>query len=446
MISVLYKVRVWCFLFVLVAATSSCKKDNILVKKPMPEVTLNSSRFSDNDMHLVKDTVYIISENLTRNANQSLTVDAGTLVKVRSNIGITINPGGKLIANGTQAAPIIFTADAYEGTPGRSPSNTGQLAWTGITFNTTTAAAPSSLQYVRIEFAGTASGFAALSLRNVDKSTRLNHIQVSYAVAMPSFEFNGGNCTAEYLVSYASANNDFTINNGYTGMLQHLLAYRHPYFITTSGSVLAGLSIQNAGTFPAISNITVIGPDNQNGTSIRYSDTVNSFSGRRVAALVVGNMAKFHIRNSIFAGFPRGGFYIDSKESGVSLQVGESDFMYSFVHSNDSNRVYFIPTNLIPSNPPITAKDFKAFMAQPQFNDQVFLATGNFAFTDSYNYDVNPNPLPAANSPVVSGANFDGLVFSDPFFKKVNHRGAFGADSWLQGWTNFLPLQTNYNN
>ena len=67
-------------------------------------------------------------------------------------------------------------------------------------------------------------------------------------------------------------------------------------------------------------------------------------------------------------------------------------------------------------------------------------------FTNPYDYDNGPDAMPKTASLLLSGANFDGSIFSDPFFKKVNYRGALGSDNWMQGWTNFNPLRTNYNN
>jgi hypothetical protein len=92
-----------------------------------------------------------------------------------------------------------------------------------------------------------------------------------------------------------------------------------------------------------------------------------------------------------------------------------------------------------------TSEDFKNYALQPVFGHRLFSSSDEFMLTDPFNYDVDPDPLPKTGSPLLTGANFDGL-FSDPFFEKVEYRGALGTNNWMQGWTNFLPLQTNYNN
>jgi hypothetical protein len=442
--STLSRMKAWFIPVILSVTISACKKSAMLLEKAAPEIVLQGNRLSSNIIHLFSDTVYILAANLSIQANQQLLIDPGTLIKVKNNIEIVVNSGGKITANGTAVAPIVFTSNALQGTAGSTPS-IDKNAWAGITINGPVVGSSASLKYIRIEFAGTGSS-AALSLRNIDSTAVIQYIQVSYSFNTPSFEFIGGNCQASNLVSYASSGTDFILSGGYTGKLQHILGYRHPY-LATNINPLTGLYIQGAGTLPAISNMSVIGPDLQPGMAAKYNDTAGAFSGGRVAALVVAGTAKFHIRNSVFSGFPKAGFYMDNRESATSLQAGQSGFTYNFIHSNDTNRVFYIPANLVPSNPPITSKEFKSFMLQAPFHNQLFLTSSDLKYSSPYNYDVSPNAAPQAGSPMLSGANFDGPVFSNTsFFKPVTHRGAIGTDNWLQGWTNFLPLQTNYNN
>jgi hypothetical protein len=435
MICIKYPPSIYLVLFVILSA--SCKKEVVFIKKSLPEITLEGNRLLTGNIKLVKDTVYVLSENLIRNANEVLTIEAGTLIKIKNDIAIIINNNGKIIANGTQTNPIVFTADALKGT-GSSPN--GFKGWKGIQVNGAVATSSGSINYVRIEFTGSDNSLAGLSLNNVDKLTSLNNIQVSYPLEAPAMAFKGGNCNASNLVSFASGGNDVTLSNGYNGNLQNILIYRHPFFpLNLNGNTLAGVFITGNNTFPYLSNITIMGPDDQPQTSFKYYDN-------RAAALIVTDKAKFHIRNSVISGFPRGGFYIDSKESAISLQTGENDFMYSFVHANDSSRAFYIPIGLVPGIiPPVTAANFKSYMLQPQFYNQFILSTTAYKFTSPYDYDYNPNPVPQAGSPVLTGANFS-APFNDTFFKPVTYRGALGVDNWMTGWVNFKPLQTDYNN
>jgi hypothetical protein len=412
----------------------SCKKESIVRERAKPELILgvaDSLRLKSTFLQFRKDTVYLLATNLNISSGQNWQVEAGTLVKVNKDISININAGGRVEAKGTATEPIVFTSSAEKGSAGFGNN------WNGIVINGSTSTAV--FNFVRIEFAGAQR--PAFVLNGVNNEASINHIQVSYA-NNASFEFRGGTVNANNLVSYGASGTDFTINNGYKGMLQNLLAYRLPYFISTGVSV-SGLLLQGNNTFPMISNLSVIGPDRQPSTAIGYSDTTVGFGGRRVAALLVTGNAKFSIANSIFMGFPATGFYMDSKGSGISLQSNESSFIYSMVQCNDSNRVFYLPNNIFP---PFTSADFKGFALQPSFNNQLLYSFSAFELTDPFNYDVAPNPFPKSNSPVLVPSNYDSLAFKNPFFKKQNYRGALGTDNWMQGWTNFLPLRTNYNN
>ena len=84
-------------------------------------------------------------------------------------------------------------------------------------------------------------------------------------------------------------------------------------------------------------------------------------------------------------------------------------------------------------------------MLQSAFANRQLLTSSQFMLTDPGNYNVRPDPMPKAGSPLLSGASFDG-PFNDAFFNKVSYVGALGTDNWMKNWTNFIPLQTNYNN
>lgn len=441
-------------------AFASCNKDPFITK-PMAEVTLgvNDNRLQQNEIHLSKDTVYVITSSINRSAGQKLMVDAGTVVKINDKLSINIHPGAEIQLNGTANEPVVFTSSAQKGGAGIGGGGvSGSHYWYGIRIYGNALTQPGvssgSITYTRIEFAGgdeNISGLPCLLLQDVTKETKLENIQVSYAFSTPSFEFNGGECNAKNLVSYASGSSDFHIRNGYTGMLQFLLAWRHPYFPSTPGFVpaqaLGGLVIEDSISLPVISNVTVIGPDVTKETNPIYSDTISKgpfgiLNGRRVAAFVTRNGAKFHIRNSAFLAFPKGGFYLDDRTTAFALNDQRATFMYSWVHSNDSARSYYLWPDAFP---PFTSKDFKELILQPAFNNRQVLNSDEFMLNNAFQYDAEPNPLPGSGSPLFSGANFDGL-FGDAFFEKVAWLGAIGSVNQLTGWTNFIPLQTNYNN
>ena len=54
-----------------------------------------------------------------------------------------------------------------------------------------------------------------------------------------------------------------------------------------------------------------------------------------------------------------------------------------------------------------------------------------------------PELRPEGGSPLLAGAAFAGPV-ADTFFEQVTFRGAFGANDWTSGWTNWNPQNTAY--
>lgn len=412
----------------------ACQKESIIRQRSKPQLVLgiaDSMRLKSPLLRFSNDTVYVLAANINISSDQNWLIEAGTVIKVDKNISIIINIGGRVEAKGTSTNPIIFTSSAEKGSAGNGNN------WNGIIINGSTNMAV--FNFIRIEFAGAQQ--SAFLINGTGNETSIDHVQVSYSNSS-SFEFRGGTVNAANLVSYGASGVDFNLTNGYRGMLQNLLAYRLPYFITVNGSV-AGLLMQGNNTFPVISNLSVIGPDLQLNTLRGYIDTLTDFDGRRVTALLVTGNARFHLANSVFMGFPATGFYMDNRQSAISLQSRESSFTHSLVQCNDTNRAFYLGKNVYP---PFTSQDFKGFVLQPSFNNQLLYSFSAFRLTDPFNYDVAPNPLPKTNSPVLVPSNYDSVAFQNPFFKKLNYRGALGADNWMQGWTNFLPLQTNYNN
>jgi hypothetical protein len=86
-------------------------------------------------------------------------------------------------------------------------------------------------------------------------------------------------------------------------------------------------------------------------------------------------------------------------------------------------------------------------MLSASFHNQLYEHTDQFLLENITSYNLGPDLMPASGSPVLSGANYDSSAFySNEYFDKTeNYLGAIGKSDWLKGWTNFIPLKTNYN-
>jgi hypothetical protein len=433
----------------------SCQKtDSITVSRDKPEKELvgyfqlnpSSPRVRINSIHLSQDTVYLLKENFSRLEGEELIVDAGTVVKSVPGIGISIEPGAKIDANGTQNNPIIFTTNL--------PTGNNNNYWQGIIINGKSVNnvtnpqgnlldVSGSLRFVRIEFGG-------LTLNSVGSGTMLENIQVSYSMLNSSFIFNGGSFNSRYLVSYAcGAPADFYFTGGYTGNLQYLLAQRHPFFGKKGiqpENALTGVYIENCAscpvhaeplTRPVISNLTVIGPNGIDGSSPEYSDALSG----SVAAMITSRNALFNIRNSIFLAYPLAGWQILDSLSAYNVHRLNAEFTHSIVQSGINVTSFYIKPGIYL---PYDTRDFMIFMQEPRFFNRIFQVAEDFEFVDAFNF-FNPQPVPQKNSPVLKGADFTGFPFDNNYFVKDEFVGAIGNVNWLAKWTNFQPLKTLYN-
>lgn len=437
--------RIGCLILAF-ASVISCQKSVVYERKIKPEWIIDASddRLKDDRIELSADTVYILATNLVRNAGQQLHINAGTIVKVRDKISITINPGASIESKGTAVAPVIFTSAAAPGGAGvTGDDGSGIHFWYGIRIYGNALNQPASgsgtITYTRIEFAGGDEGFLgipALLFSQVGSETVLHHIQVSYSFETASIGFRGGIVNASYLLSYSGGSNDFQIEEGYKGKLQFLHAVRHPYFpVPIVGPNLAGLLITGDQTEPVISNLSVTGPGSGSGVSLSYTQRDPS------AAVVVTGGARFHLRNSVLAAFPMGGLAIFNRQSAGYLNHDESEFNYSYVHSVDSLRSFYLPNGIYP---PFTSKDFREFMLESRHSNIWVKELAEFSYKSLFDYNALFN-YPGDQSPLIAGAVFDGNFFADPFFTRVNFVGATDQQPWWKGWSNINPLTTKYN-
>ncbi|MBC7848615.1 MAG: hypothetical protein H7Y31_02710 [Chitinophagaceae bacterium] len=413
-------------------------------EKILTDVSIAGTRFKT--LQLFADTVYLLTSPIAREDGEQLIIEPGTVIKSNPGIGISINQGATITANGTIDRPIVFTSNL--------PPGEANNYWQGITINGKSINnngnpngiaddVSGSLQYIRIEFGG-------LRLNSVGSGTVLNHIQTSYSNYSAGFEFNGGTVDGKYLVSIACGTfSDFYFGNGYTGRLQYLLGYRFPFFGSATGRVtnaISGVYIENnnanpsaqPSTNPLMSNVTMIGPAPMNGTAAAYKDSSNRFYS---AALVINHNAGFKIRNTALLGYPVGAWQIADSLSARKVHYLESEFTHSMVHCIDTLRSFYIRRGVYRIYDYI---DFRSYMLEPRFNNVMAYSTRGFGFQDEGTFNETA-ALPHETSVLLKDGNFLGSDFGHPFFDKVEFRGAFGKENWLRGWTNFSPLKSRYN-
>lgn len=448
----------------------SCKKADTPVNVSKPVVKLPERITADRA--LSSDTVYTFSQVLVTN-KAVLTIAPGTVIKsldfatgqTRSGY-FAIDKGAKIMAEGTVDKPIVFTSGSPEGQrqfgdwaglyifglapvsgfnpeTGR-PSKIVTLGGLGATLPSGggTDAVDNSgiIKYVRIEFAGVNSANSyGLACVGVGRGTVIENVEASYTQTC-GFGFYGGTVSAKNLLAFNNRGIGFVYSNGYAGKQQFLVSYKHPYFaadgfyLPTCDGLLTINDIENnpisPATRPVISNLTVIGP---------YKNPGYNSSLPWTSSVTVSYSSALSLRNSVLMGMPHGAFRIGDEGAAQKMLTKKIDFTYNLLNATDPAELYTIDFNTVGS---IGPDDIRAFVTTPSRNNTSFNTPGLIGLADPFNF-ANPGLLPNSGSPALTGANFLGTDFSTGF-ETVTYRGAFGAQNWMDQWTDFYAVTTSH--
>ena len=273
-----------------------------------------------------------------------LTIQAGTIIigDKATKGTLIVQRESKLIAEGTVSEPIIFTS--AEGIGSRSPGDWGGVVICGKAPNNLTGVAEleggykgfhggtvaddnsGSLKYVRIEYAGIPLNpnqeINSLTMGSVGSGTKIEYIMASFGLD-DSFEWFGGTVNCKYLVAYKGTDDDFDMDNGYSGTIQFGLGYRDGNLADVSGS--NGFEIDNdaAGsnlapfTSATLANFSIIGAK---GKSSDYLDA-NFQNGAQLR-----RNAKVKIYNTFITGYPAG-LYIDSQRGAAKTNAANGELI-----------------------------------------------------------------------------------------------------------------------
>lgn len=449
------------------------------------EEDVNGTVIGNGDKELVfkgkqtlKKGVYSMKGWIYVASGSELTIEAGTVIKgdKQTQASLIVEPGGKLIAQGTADEPIVFTSAQPKGS--RKPGDWGGVIICGNARNNQTtmqieggprtqhggnddADNSGILSYVRIEFAGypfqTDKEINGLTLGSVGSGTQIDHVQVSYSND-DSFEWFGGTVNCKYLVAYNGWDDDFDTDNGFSGKVQYGLVIRNPRLADTSQS--NGFESDNCAdgsevspyTTATFSNITFVGPVGRDGFE-NSSDYINggdfypnngSALGLFQAAMQIRRSSHLACFNSVAIGYPVG-LIIDG-EKGNTVQFAKEGNL-------KLQHLYFAGMTALGTD------GNKEYVDEAGEN-----STGNYSFSHEYFMSQEGNHyyedvsslkltegrisgvdyMPESDSPLMDAAAWTDEALQSGF-DQTTFVGAFGSDdNWLDGWTNFDPNNTDY--
>ena len=219
-----------------------------------------SGTISEN-ITLYKKNVYRLTGQVYVTKNATLTIEPGTVLRGdnESNATLIITKGAKIMAEGLETDPIVFTSNKNVSERkagdwggiivlGDAPIN--KFGGVGIldagldqsisAYGGQDEANNSGvLKYVRIEYAGrklkNGKEFNGLSLAGIGNKTVVDFVQVSFSDD-DSFECYGGNVNLNNLISYKATDDDFDFTQGVQCNIKNSIAMRYPYVSDVSKS------------------------------------------------------------------------------------------------------------------------------------------------------------------------------------------------------------------
>jgi hypothetical protein len=405
------------------------------------------------------NTQLMVSENITQNVTLSGTVLLQNKVYVTNGSTITILPGtivrgdaatqgsliitkgSKIIAEGTESNPIIFTSNKPVGSRvegdwggivilGKATNNQpGGLAnIEGIvpTLNTQYGGSDDNdnsgiLKYVRVEFAGIAlepnKEINGVTFGSVGRGTIVDYVQVSFS-GDDSFEWFGGTVNCKHLISYKCIDDDFDTDFGYRGKVQFGLSIRTEYLSDAAGdsnSFESDNDAQGSASTPQtsaiFSNFTLIGPKSNGSVQLPIGEKFEK-------AFRIRRNSSISVFNSLITGWEKGlsieGLPVETNISNGGSVFANNEFIEMTAGSNlvtASSQFYstFFSQNSNDSMKTISQIDWvNAFSSVPdlRLNENSVVSTGadfsnpkfdgeflNIENTYSDEISIYPNPV-----------------------------------------------------
>ncbi len=420
-------------------------------------------------IYLRNSQIYCLNGYVYVNDGATLEIQEGTIIlggNPGDNSALVINRGGKLLANGTAALPIVFTSRATAGQRARgdwggilicgkarvnqpageaaleggvSASSSGK-GWYGGTDDDDNSGI---LNYVRIEFAGIAtqpnSELNGLTMGGVGRGTKIENVQVSYGND-DAYEWFGGTVNARHLIAVGTLDDDFDTDNGFSGRVQFAVVQRFRTVADASTSQAfesdndAQASYNKPFTSAVFSNVTAVGPIQD--TSWTPGSGANQYNSRFGAAMQIRRNSRQSVHNSVFLGWPRG------------MEIAQTPTMLAALADSleiRNNAWYGIKgswLNLAGGTPPV-GLDVN-WLAKAGFNNTLDKSSPNGAMLENaFGSGVEFNPALKSVSTLAAGAAFEGTA-SDTYFERVAFRGAFGMQRWDMPWAQYDPVNAEY--
>ena len=407
---------------------------------------------------------YVLHGKVCIEDGARLNIAAGTVVRGDAGEGIdasmlVVCRGGRLYAEGTADAPIIFTSilDSLDDATDFPIASTSRGLWGGIvmcgrapnnipggegngseditvddiekvTFGDSTNPDADDtsgvLRYVSIRYAGMTdlSEARSLSLWSVGRGTVIDYVE-AVCGQEDGIDIAGGTVDMKHIVSFSHAGDCFYYDRGYTGRAQFLYAQQTVVSGGSKNGICLKVESDDEGFAPVAAptwhNCTFVGTGVENADTWKY----------KYAMIYKANGAGV-FANSIVTQTYNYGIWV---EDVLDTLDATDSLLSSRQRLNDGdlrivNNIFygFGKGNTVDS----IAKGAPFLFDYLSDSGNVFVdpELGGFTWTPTATLDL---------SPAADGPAYENLAEtpSDDFFSTVDYRGAFGVDNWADGWT-----------
>ena len=426
------------FLITFILLLSGCRKSDFFLEPSV--ISYQDYGEGTGTVTWKKDKVHLIEGLVFVNDGQTLTIEQGAVIRFRAGQGenasaLVVARGGKIIARGTPAEPIIFTAEADD-LNGSVPRDSRGL-WGGLIIlgnapvnlrgnegyvEGIPMAEPRGyfggydpndnsgvLKYVSIRHGGTNIGegneINGLTLAGVGRGTEIDYVEV-ISNADDGIEIFGGTVNLRHLVVSGCSDDAFDYDLGWSGYGQFWLAVQNNYvgdnLVEASGGINPVDGLPNS--WPVVFNATFIGNGN---TGAGYCIKFDRNAGGIFA-------------NSIFL----------NNNHGISVEA--TDRVHDSFHQWQTGRLSIL-NNLffnVAGSTPATILELSGVYEESQLLDwnSHFSAAKNIIADPRIDY-LAGKFLPETE---IKG---DMAIVPASWFQIVDFKGAFGESNWIEGWT-----------
>ena len=397
-----------------------------------------------NDITLSKGSSYVLKGGVHVKPGKTIKIEDGVTVKSDatepSTAYLLIEPGAKIMAEGTASSPIVFTSGAtapkeqdwggiiicgnapVNGEGGRIASEMGA----NVVYGGTNAADNSGvLKYIRVEYTGkkqTAdkehNGF---TFEGVGNGTVVDYLSV-YRGGDDAFEWFGGTVNVKHLFAYGAQDDTFDWTFGWTGNAQFLVG------VQADGVADRGMEADNSNknqtaspySNPTISNVTLVGSTTA-ATNDDPTKATDADKGKTIGMkLREGTRGKFY--NFVVYNFNNG---IDIEHDPTLANVADASLILK--NSDISNIKPFVFKHTTPTGG-----------TRP-----VFTGTNPFITALYGNTVTDATQKPSYITGAFVGTTATGAIEATTlgsFFTAANYKGAVQSGS---DWTNAAWVRTD---